>query len=49
MREPEMALLAGWIDRVVEATGRDDEAVIRSIGGEVRALTAGFPIPGAVL
>ena len=49
MREPEMALLAGWIDEGVQAAGRGDETVIARIGEEVRALTAAFPIPGAVL
>jgi glycine hydroxymethyltransferase len=49
MREPEMALLAGWIDEGVQAAGRGDETAITRIGEEVRALTAAFPIPGAVL
>jgi glycine hydroxymethyltransferase len=49
MREPEMALLAGWIDEGIQAAGRGDETVIARIGEEVRALAAAFPIPGAVL
>ena len=49
MREPEMALLAGWIDQGVQAAGRGDETAIARIAEEVRALAAAFPIPGAVL
>jgi glycine hydroxymethyltransferase len=47
MTQPEMALIARWIDEGVDAAGRDDEAAIERIGGEVRELTAAFPIPGA--
>jgi glycine hydroxymethyltransferase len=49
MREPEMALLAGWIDQGVQAAGRGDETAIARIAEEVSALAAAFPIPGAVL
>jgi glycine hydroxymethyltransferase len=47
MREPEMALIARWIDEGVDAAGRGDEATIERIAGDVRALAASFPIPGA--
>jgi glycine hydroxymethyltransferase len=46
MRQPEMALIAGWIDEGVDAAGRGDEATVERIAGEVRALAASFPIPG---
>jgi glycine hydroxymethyltransferase len=42
----EMRMLAGWIDRGVEAAGRGDEMAIERIGSEVRELAAAFPIPG---
>jgi glycine hydroxymethyltransferase len=49
MNESEMELIANWIDEGVEAAGRDDEATIERIAGEVRELTAAFPIPGAAV
>jgi glycine hydroxymethyltransferase len=49
MREPEMAMIAGWIDAGVDAARRGDEAAIERTGREVLALTAAFPIPGALL
>ena len=43
MREPEMAQIAEWIDRVV--TTGDDKAVLAVIREEVREFCAGFPLP----
>jgi glycine hydroxymethyltransferase len=47
MTETEMASIARWIDEGVDAAGRGDETTIERIAGEVRELTAAFPIPGA--
>jgi glycine hydroxymethyltransferase len=41
----EMRLLAGWLDRGVEAAKREDEAALAAIRAEVRELTAAFPLP----
>jgi glycine hydroxymethyltransferase len=46
MTQPEMALIARWIDDGVEAAGRGDETTIERIAAEVRELTAAFPTPG---
>jgi glycine hydroxymethyltransferase len=46
MMPAEMDLIARWIDKGVDAAGRGDEATIQRIAGEVRDLTAAFPIPG---
>jgi glycine hydroxymethyltransferase len=46
MTESEMVLIARWIDEVVDAAGRGDEATIVRIAAEVRELTTTFPIPG---
>jgi glycine hydroxymethyltransferase len=46
MGQTEMALIAQWIDEGVEAAHREDEATIERIAGEVRELTAAFPVPG---
>jgi glycine hydroxymethyltransferase len=45
----EMVHIARWIDEVVEATKRDDEAAIARIAGEVGELTSQFPAPGIIL
>ncbi len=47
MGQAEMELIARWIDEGVEAAGRDDEATLGRIAGEVRELCAAFPVPGA--
>jgi glycine hydroxymethyltransferase len=47
MTASEMGLIARWIDEGVAAAGRGDDATIERIAGEVRELTAAFPIPGA--
>ncbi|RPJ85606.1 MAG: serine hydroxymethyltransferase, partial [Acidobacteria bacterium] len=44
MKEPEMAKIAAWFNRVGEAVG--DEAALDRITGEVREFTAAFPCPG---
>jgi glycine hydroxymethyltransferase len=44
MGEAEMALIAGWIDRVVSAP--DDEDLIARTRDEIRELAKGFPPPG---
>jgi glycine hydroxymethyltransferase len=44
MREPEMAEIAAWIDKVVAAP--DDEGLADQISGEIRDLCARFPAPG---
>jgi glycine hydroxymethyltransferase len=49
MREPEMERIAAWIDGVVDAVRREDEATIATVSEEVRELALGFPIPGAVV
>jgi glycine hydroxymethyltransferase len=46
MTQPEMELIARWIDEGVEAAKRHDETAIERIASEVSALAAGFPIPG---
>jgi glycine hydroxymethyltransferase len=46
MTEPEMRLIAGWIDQGVEAAKRQDETAIERIAGDVRELAAAFPITG---
>ncbi len=47
MREPEMELIARWIDEGVEAARREDEAAIARIADEVVEVAVRFPIPGA--
>ncbi|MCS6914956.1 MAG: serine hydroxymethyltransferase [Myxococcales bacterium] len=46
MLEPEMELIAGWIDRALEAERRGDEQALDRIGAEVREMTVRFPAPG---
>lgn len=43
MREPEMHQIGKWVAEVIH-TGRDDEAVLQRIRGEVAELCAEFPI-----
>jgi glycine hydroxymethyltransferase len=47
MGPAEMELIARWIDAGVDAAGRGDESTLERIAGEVRELTAAFPIPGS--
>lgn len=44
MGKPEMAKLAGWIDRVI--ANHSDEALLAEVAGEVKELCARFPAPG---
>jgi glycine hydroxymethyltransferase len=46
MGEPEMELIAGWIDDGVEAARREDEAAIQQLAAQVQELALAFPIPG---
>ncbi|MBX3365558.1 MAG: serine hydroxymethyltransferase [Phycisphaeraceae bacterium] len=41
--EPDMRVIAGWIDRVLSARGND--AVLAEIRGEVQRMCAQFPMP----
>ena len=47
MGEPEMELIAGWIDEGIQAAARDDEPAIERLAARVRRLAVAFPIPGA--
>jgi len=44
MKEPEMALVAGWIAKALEHRG--DEAALAKIRGEVLELAERFPLYG---
>ncbi|GGQ35155.1 glycine hydroxymethyltransferase [Actinomadura coerulea] len=44
--EEHMPRLAEWIDEVVQATAKQDEAVLDRVAGQVRDLLASFPMPG---
>jgi len=44
MREPEMAEIAAWIDKVVSTP--DDDGLAEGVAGEVRELCSRFPAPG---
>jgi glycine hydroxymethyltransferase len=46
MGEPEMELIAGWIEDGIEAARREDEAAIEQLAAQVRELALTFPIPG---
>jgi glycine hydroxymethyltransferase len=46
MGEPEMELIAGWIDDGIEAARREDEAAIGQLAAQVQELALAFPIPG---
>jgi len=43
----EMATLAEWIDRAVQAAKSADESTLAQLSGEVRELARAFPIPDA--
>lgn len=47
MKEPEMKLIAGWIDQIVASP--EDEALAGKVAGEIRELCKGFPAPGILL
>ncbi len=42
MKEPEMEKIAGWMDRTLRA--HEDEAVLKTIRGEVEEMCADFPL-----
>jgi glycine hydroxymethyltransferase len=42
----EMKLIAGWLDRGVQAARAGDEGALEKIAGEVREVTGRFPAPG---
>jgi glycine hydroxymethyltransferase len=44
MKEPEMAQIAAWMDKVVAAP--DDESLSEQVAGEIRELCSRFPAPG---
>jgi len=44
MKEPEMAMIAGWMDTVVSAP--DDEVLADRVAGEIKDLCRSFPAPG---
>ncbi|HXW82489.1 MAG TPA: hypothetical protein VEJ84_23525 [Acidimicrobiales bacterium] len=46
MTEEEMKLIASWVDTVVRAVARGDEAVVATVAGEVAEVAARFPVPG---
>ena len=46
MKEAEMAQIAAYLDRAVEAEKREDAAALDAIAAEVRSLVAAFPAPG---
>ena len=43
----EVATLAEWIDRAVQAAKSADESTLAQLSGEVRELARAFPIPDA--
>ncbi|MGL6226995.1 MAG: serine hydroxymethyltransferase [Thermoguttaceae bacterium] len=45
MKEPEMEMVAGWIDQVCQNLGRIDD-IAPKIRGEIAELCSRFPIPG---
>jgi glycine hydroxymethyltransferase len=47
MTEPEMELIASWIDEGIKAAKQHDETTIERIASEVRDLVAAFPISGS--
>jgi glycine hydroxymethyltransferase len=44
--EEQMPRIAAWIDEVVQATAKQDEAVVDRVAGQVRELLASYPMPG---
>lgn len=47
MKEPQMDLIAGWIDRIISSPG--DEDVAKHVRGEIKELCALFPAPGTAI
>ena len=46
MGEPEMELIAGWIDDGIDAARHENEAAIEQLAAQVQELALAFPIPG---
>ncbi|MFC4909193.1 serine hydroxymethyltransferase [Actinomadura gamaensis] len=46
LTERHMEPVAAWIDEVVQATAKGDEAVVERVAAEIRELMAGHPMPG---
>ncbi|HEX8950862.1 MAG TPA: serine hydroxymethyltransferase [Polyangia bacterium] len=46
MGTSEMKLIAGWLDRGVQAARSGDDGALEKIAGEVREVTGRFPAPG---
>ena len=44
--EEQMPQVAAWIDEVVQAAAKQDEAVVERVAEQVRALLAAYPMPG---
>ncbi|TDD92565.1 serine hydroxymethyltransferase [Actinomadura darangshiensis] len=44
--EDQMPQIAAWIDEVVQATAKQDGAVVDRVAGQVRELLASYPMPG---
>jgi glycine hydroxymethyltransferase len=44
--ESHMPQLAAWIDEVITAAAKDDEATLDRVAAEIRDLLAAYPIPG---
>lgn len=47
MKEPQMAQIAEWMDRVISAP--EDEAVAKQVKGEIKELCKSYPAPGTKL
>jgi glycine hydroxymethyltransferase len=43
LKQDDMAMVAEWMKRAIE--GRDDEAKLKQIRGEVTAFASKFPLP----
>ncbi|MFA1551172.1 serine hydroxymethyltransferase [Actinomadura chokoriensis] len=41
-----MPQVAAWIDEVVQAAARQEEAVVERVAGQIRELLASYPMPG---
>jgi glycine hydroxymethyltransferase len=46
MAPTDMARIAAWIDQAVDATRKEDEALLDRTAAEVKEFTSGFPVPG---
>jgi glycine hydroxymethyltransferase len=49
MGEAEMRQIGAWMDEVVTAAAKDDEATLDRVAGEVTDLCKGFPAPGILV